>query len=134
MTQTVFVDLEVLFSSAFSKQDCEVEQQTANNKIVDLLSVIAEYYEVVVFSTLTETHRMEVEEWLTDNDIGADELLLRSPGDYTKDDQLRFDMVLSHFNEDEVKCLEKTAFIMTNYERSIETFRENGFIVCQWEW
>jgi len=144
MTKTIFIELENVLASTQHRQhlshnyeDFEraADDDVADKTIVELLAVLSEVYEIVVFSiSRKERQRYQTMEWLTDNEVACEHLLLRGDNDYSNGVELRYDFVIEHFNGDEEKALERTFCVLTNFEKSVELFRENGFKVLTTEW
>jgi hypothetical protein len=111
-----------------------VEYSNLNKNLIQIIRHLEDSHQIVIFSCDFERNRLEYEEKLIDLEIGADELLMRSESDYSKQIDLRMSFVLDAFNGDEEKAVENTAAIVCSHEPSIEFFRENGFFVLQPDW
>lgn len=59
----------VAYEEAFSDDE-------ANQSIVELVNVLSEYYSVFVYSDMNETYRQTIMDWLVDNGVNAEEVLL----------------------------------------------------------
>lgn len=141
MTKTIFIDLDVLADSRHReshRQDRDIydsmaEYDALNKNVAEILEIMGEFYEIVVFSIMNESYRLGIEEWLLENSFTCDELLLREQGDYSKGYELRKSFVLDHFKNEQA-ALDKTQAVFTNDERSIELLRELGFLVISTDW
>ena len=111
-----------------------IDYSTLSDKLVKLIEIWSEHFDIIIFSVERESNRLAYEERLIDLEIGADELLMRAENDYNKAVDLRYAFVVDTFNGDEERAVEHTAAIVCSHEPSIEFFRENGFFVLQPDW
>lgn len=86
MTKTILFALDVLSNSThreghrtngdWAAYEEAFSEDEANQSIVELVNVLSEYYSVFVYSDMNETHRQTIMDWLVDNGVNAEELLL----------------------------------------------------------
>lgn len=140
---TIFIEIDGIVSDnnhrMNHKNDYETYQEMSEDDEVkrdfaELILCLSDYYEIVLFSMRNERFRLVTEEWLRDNDIAYDHLILRSDSDYTPEVELCYEMVLDHFGGKQTMAMRETSFIFCNHERSVELLREEGFKVCMTEW
>lgn len=143
MNDYAFIELENVISNTDHRSQYRRDYDTyaglasddePNLKVLNLIEVVNQYMNVVVFSVSKESNRLVLEEWLRDTGVECEELLLRTDGDYTPDHELRIQMIADYFNGDIEKGVERTAFCMLNNERAIEGLRELGYFVLQSNW
>lgn len=133
MAKRIFVELESI---------CPVEGQDYDEVIFngfdffarEFLEVFADGHEIFFFSCRRESVRLEVENYLIDNGIPCDELLLRDNGDYSKANELRVNFVLDKFDGNADVAVDSTLFVCLNNEGGVEAFRDLGFKVIQTDW
>lgn len=101
------------------------EMQTDDQPIkalINLLSGLSETFEIVVYTSMRERYRYQVEQWLTDNEVPADEVLMRSDDDYSKNHELWLDMIMGVGN---VQC------VFESDMRTIEELRGEEIYVLE---
>lgn len=125
MTKKCFIELEGILISPDGEPLKDV---------IEIVNILSDHYDIYAFSVEREGSRMQLEQFLIDNEVSVEELFLRADNDYTKADILRVNFVLDFFSKDIEEALEQTAFIATNRERAVEEFREFGFRVISADW
>ena len=125
---TIFVELSAVVANNYtSKTDVKP-------KVKELLEELNDNNDVVLISNRKESERYDLEEFLRNNHICCDDLLLRGEYDFSSKSELYETMILDHFNGNLRKALDKTLLIMVNDENTIEGLRELGFEVLSNEW
>lgn len=124
MTSKIFLDLDVIRSTDFEPQ----------KDIIEIINHLSDAYEVYCFSTLPESSRLEISDFLIDNGVQVEDVLLRAEGDWTKFHALRVNYVLDFFSGNVDTAVEKTACIWINNERAAEELRELGFRIISSDW
>lgn len=84
-------------SDSRSRYDEYDEMQTDDSPVkplIDLLQGLSEVYDIIVYTSMRERYRYQVEQWLTDNEVPADEVLMRPDDDYSKNHELWLDMIM----------------------------------------
>lgn len=139
----IFVELESVLSDNSHRSDVRRDYATHDalakddepiEDAIKLAEFLNETHVIVVFSTRSELYRMEAEQWLMDNDVPCDEVLMRPEGDYTPAIELKKSMILDYFKGRDDKMFEETFAIISNQENTIEAFREDGFFVISTGW
>lgn len=125
MTKVCFIEID----GVIRDNDGEAIQD-----MIELVDIISQYYTVFAFSVARESNRLELEQWLIDNELQIEEVLLRAENDYSKNVDLRVSFVLDHFHGDELKAVDNTAFIVCNSEMAAERYRELGLRVLSSDW
>lgn len=139
----IFVELESVLSDNSHRSDVRRDFATYDALAKDdepvefgirLLEKFAETDIIIAFSTRSELYRMETEQWLMDNDVPCEDVLMRPEGDYTPAIELKKSMILDYFKGRDDKMFEETFAIISNHETTIEAFREDGFEVISTGW
>lgn len=111
-----------------------VELTTLDRSLVDVLQILSENFDIIVFTNENEASRMEITDRLIEQDVPCETLLMRADNDYRKTPNLYQSFVVDYFNGHDEKALDKTFMIVCNHVPSIEVFREDGFFVIQTGW
>lgn len=105
-----------------------LSREQPNEPLIEFLNVLSDYYSIIVYSQCPERYRLVIEEWLMDNDVNCDQVLLRADNSYTSDmGQSKIEILEEHFNG---KAIDKIAFLIDN--RNIDVLIDNGFEVLQY--
>lgn len=143
MTKTIFIEIDGIISDTTHRQsmstDFDTYEEMAEDDGIDytireIVTYLAESYDIVLFSLRRERHRHSTLDWLMSKEIPCDELYLRPDGDYTNANLLRSSFIIDHFNGDEEKALDQTLFVVVNKEPVVEDLRERGFKVLSSDW
>jgi len=92
--------------------------------LIDLLKGMSETFEIIVYTSMREKYRYQVEQWLTDNEVPADDVIFREDNDYSKNYEL-FAETISGFDD--------VQLVIESDMRTIETIRGEGFYVLEAE-
>lgn len=92
--------------------------------LIQLLTGMSETFDIIVFTSMREKYRYQVEQWLTDNEVPADEVIFREDNDYSKNYEL-FTETVSGFDD--------VQLVIESDTRTIETLREAGYYVLEAE-
>lgn len=86
MTKKILLALDVLADSShreghrsngdWSAYHDSFSDDSANGNIVGLINVLSEYYDVLVYSDMPETSRQTIMDWLVDNEVSVEDVLL----------------------------------------------------------
>ena len=93
-----------------------------NQIFVRMLEQLGEAYELIVYTTMSEDYRLQVESWLMEHNILADDVLMRQQGDYSKNYQCALDMI---------NGISNIEFVIENDIRVIEELRGDGHFVIE---
>ena len=138
----IFVELESLANSAHRsdyKRDRAVYDSMASDDeplddAIELLEALNQNYTVIIFTTRNQLHEYATTEWLMENDIPCDDLLMRPENDYTPAIELKKSLILDYYKGRDDRMEEETFAIISNHEATVESFREDGFFVIQTGW
>lgn len=87
-----------------------------------LLQQLGEAYEIVVYTTMPENYRLQVEDWLYQNDFPVEEIYMREFGDYSKNHEVAIDII---------NAVEDVEMVIDNDIRVIDTCRANEIFVLE---
>lgn len=90
--------------------------------IVQILRSLATDFDIIVYTTMSEEYRLQVEDWLIGNEVPADEVLMRETGDYSKNQECVMELLRS---VDKIQC------VIENDVRLIETLRDDDYFVLE---
>ena len=88
--------------------------------LIQLLRCLGEEFSIIVYTTIPEEYRLQVEGWLIEHDVPADEVLMRT--DYSKNHECILDMANS--------C-DMVHTVIERNVRVVEALRENDFHVLE---
>lgn len=137
MTKKILVELDgVISRNEHRKQyrrnledyNSMASEDKPDENMIEILQGLSSIGDIVVFSLKSERYRQETIDWLNDNDVPCDELLLRADGDYSSEHDLRIEFAEETFKGN----VDKHICIMLDNERAVEELREQGFKVGQW--
>lgn len=94
----------------------------ANQTFARLLEQLGEAYEIIVYTPMSETYRLQVEGWLVEHNIMADELVMKLPGDYSKNHEYSLS-VINDYSDIEL--------VIDKDIRVIEECRDNDIFVLE---
>lgn len=93
----------------------------ANRRLVELLNVIGQGVEILVYTTMRESFSYQVTSWLVSNGIEADDVLHRPDDDYSRTAECVVEILDGH----------KIDFVIDNHPETCDALREEGFFVME---
>lgn len=110
-----------LRDESYEAYQAAVSQDSPNVQLIEFLKNVD--YEIAVYSTTPDNLRPSVLQWLIDQDLEVDHLLLKKKSDYRPDHEIKTDMV---------KRLDKRCkFVIENSTKVAESLRAEGYLVIQ---
>jgi hypothetical protein len=110
-----------LKNESYEDYQAAVSNDTPNEKLIEYLHTWP--YEIVVYSTTPENLRPAVLNWLMEQDVQIDHLLLKKKSDFRTDQEVKLDMIKSLSKE----C----KFVIENSLKVAEALRADGYLVIQ---
>jgi len=101
------------------------EAQADDTPVIPLirtLQALSEQYEIVVYTTIKESYRYQVEQWLVDCGVPAEDVLMKAEDDWTRDYEFLIDLILT---TDDIEL------VFEENPRIIEELREQGEYVVE---
>lgn len=97
-----------------------------NNPIIELVSILEMYYEIVYFSGRRESCREDTRKWMDANGVVYGRMFLRENGDKRDDVQVKPEFFAKAFITQET-----VAFIIEDRSSMVKKWRELGFTCLQ---
>lgn len=130
-TKTIIIDLEGTLSDDAHRQDLRsmgdyqayaeaIDHDEPNDFLVNMIEVLSEFYDICVIGNSNERYRTQIEAWLYDNGVMADQVILRP------DDCYESEVDWKIFVIDETFELDNVAVIIDDDERVCDAVRAAG--------
>lgn len=117
----ILINLDCLTNHDSVATDFETQlADSPQAMLIQLLRCLSEEFSIVVYTTIPEEYRLQVEGWLIEHDVPADEVLMRT--DYSKNHECILDMANS--------C-DMVHTVIERNVRVVEALRENDFHVLE---
>lgn len=110
-----------LRNESYEAYQAAVSEDAPNLKLIDFLRKVDD--DIVVYSTTPDNLRPSVLQWLIDQDLEVDRLLLKKKSDYRTDHEIKIEMVKSLDN----LC----KHVIENSTKVAEALRADGYLVIQ---
>jgi hypothetical protein len=110
-----------LRNESYEAYQAAVSEDEPNLKLIDFLKKIND--EIVVYSTTPDNLRPAVLQWLMDQDLEVEHLILKKKSDYRTDQEIKIEMI---------KSLDKRCkHVIENSMKVAEALRADGYLVIQ---
>lgn len=110
-----------LKNDSYEEFQAAVSSDEPNQKLISYLKHWP--HEIAVYSTTPDNLRPAVLQWLIEQDLEVDHLILKKKSDYRPDAEIKVDMV---------KKLDKQCeFVLENANKVAEALRADGYLVIQ---
>lgn len=110
-----------LRNDSFEDYQAAVDKDEPNIKLINFLKNWSS--DIYVYSTTPDNLRPTIIQWLVDNELNVEGLLLKKKNDYRPDHEVKIDMIKSLDN-----CCD---FVIENSVKVAESLRADGFLVLQ---
>ena len=97
--------------------------------IIDLLNICRDQGEILILSGRSDEVEGYTRDWLRDNDVLYDYLIMREAGNYEPDDKLKKRMMDAFLSDKDFEV----QFIVDDRQRVVDMWRDNGYKVLQCE-
>ncbi len=114
-----------LRNESFEEYQAAVSEDIPNKKLIEFLNE-HNNDELVIYSTTPENYRPAIMEWLLENGVDADQLLLKKKSDYRPEYEIKVSMIMG-LNSLDKEC--KT--VIENSQKVADLLREQDFLVLQ---
>lgn len=104
------------------------DKDDPNIPVIELLSTMASYHEIFVFSGRSQVVREKTVEWLHKYDVPCTELVMRAEKDYTPDEVLKLQWLEKYFPGDKKR---EILFILDDRQKVVDMWRRIGLTCFQ---
>jgi len=139
----VIVDIDHTLSDAFWRDSMignvpwdEYHEQSKNDKpckeIIELVNAL-EYvgHSIIIVTGRNENHRAITVQWLIDNNVKVDQLLMRPEGDFTKNGEMKIRLIKDFFESESIKDTGEPILLIDDNEDTIMEFNKLGITTLQ---
>lgn len=102
---------------------------TPKTWVIDLLNMCRKQGDILILSGRSDEVEPHTRDWLTENSILYDFLVMRKKGDYTPDHVLKSEMMDEFLRDKDYEV----QFIVDDRQRVVDMWRSKGFNVLQCE-
>lgn len=110
-----------LRNESYEDYQAAVSEDEPNKKLIEFLKLVED--EIVVYSTTPDNLRPAVLQWIIDQDLEVDQLLLKKKSDYRPDQEIKIGMIKSLDSQCKV--------VVENSMKVAEALRADGYLVIQ---
>lgn len=129
----ILVELEgVLATPQGTERNTEaVRKYRAKEEVIELVNNLSEQYDVVVFSSTKEEHRLAVEDFISEHNIMTDHILLGCDHTFGNAHVLALKAIKSFFDGNEDKMFLQTHCVFANNDKLSEILIDEEYTVFQ---
>ena len=134
MTKFIFVELEGVLASPkngdIGTHDA-IKKYVAREEVIEIINHLSDHFEIVVFSATNEEERTAVEDFLVENNVLTDNVLLRDEYNRGTAANIRNKILSDFFDGNENKRFVDTHSVYTNHEKLTELLLDEEYTVFQ---
>lgn len=142
MTLTVMCDLDGVICDARHREylikadgwdafhsACELDKPFP--RMVELLNNLSLNYSILLVTGRNERYREKTMRWLIENEVKADNLLMRPDDDYSKSGDCKVNLVSGYFSVPETELNKFIAMVYDDHQGVIDRFNKLGVTAFQ---
>lgn len=134
MPSYIFVELEGILATPKNGEVGTLEaikKYHPREEIISDINHLAEKHDIVVFSVTKEEERQAIEDFLLENNIQTDKVLLRDEYNRSALHIARQKMILDFFDGNDNKMFLETHTVYTNNDKFTDLLRDEEYTVYQ---
>lgn len=133
-TKFIFVELEGVLATPKNGEvgtHEAIKKYFAREEVIEIINLLSNHFEIVVFSATEEEERTAIEDFLVENNVQTDNVLLRDEYNRGTAANVRNKILSDFFDGNENKRFVETHSIYTNHEKFTELLLDEEYTVFQ---
>jgi len=106
-----------------------IKKYHPREEVIEMINFLSEKYEIVVFSMTKEDERQSIEDFLVENNVQTDTVLLRDDYNRNAGHVARHKIIKDFFDGNEDKMFLETHSIFTSHDKFSETLLDEEYTV-----
>lgn len=127
----ILVELEGVLATPQGKERTTeaVRQYRVKEEVIELINNLSDKYDIVVFSSVKEEHRLAVEDFVSTHNIMSDDVVLGCDHVFGASHVVCMKAIKTFFDNDEDKMFLKTHSVFTNNDKLSEILIDEEYTV-----